>query len=101
MPSMRIVVPHSLTQDEAMGRIRNLLAEVKNDYGDKVTDLRENWTGNGGDFSFKAMGFGLSGTLAVTPSEVEMNGKFPLAALPFKSRIESMIRTRAEQLLAN
>jgi hypothetical protein len=101
MPSMTIAIPHSLTEEEAMGRIKNLLAEVKNDYGDKVTDLRENWTGNGGEFSFKAMGFTLSGTLAVKPNEVVMKGNFPLAALPFKSKIESMIRSRAEQLLAN
>ena len=37
MPSMTIVVPHQLTQEEAMRRIQNLLTEVKRDYGDRVT----------------------------------------------------------------
>ena len=57
MPSMTIVVPHQLTQEEAMRRIQNLLGDVKRDYGDRVTDLKETWSGNSGEFSFKAMGF--------------------------------------------
>jgi len=101
MPSMTIVVPHQLTQEEAMRRIQNLLAEVKRDYGDRVSDLKETWSGNSGEFSFKAMGFSLSGRMDVTPGEVVMKGNYPLAAAPFKGKIESMIRDRAEQLLAS
>ena len=100
MPKMNIVVPHQLTQDEAMTRIKNLLGEVKTDYGDKVTDLREAWSGSRADFAFKAMGFSVSGVLHVKPSEVALTGSLPLAATPFKSKIESTIRTRATQLLA-
>jgi len=100
MPGMTIVVPHQLTQDEAIVRIKRLLGEVKNDYGDKVTDLRETWHDTGGEFAFKAMGFNISGRLQVKPSEVELKGNLPLAALPFKSKIESTIRERATQLLA-
>lgn len=101
MPSMTIVIPHSLTQDEAMGRIKNLLAEVKNDYGNTVTDLQERWTEEGGEFSFRAMGLAVSGTLAVTPSEVQLKGSYPLAATPFKGKIEATIRSRAAALLAD
>ena len=100
MPGMSIVVPHSLTQDQALGRIKGLLATVKTDYGDKVTDLTETWSGNRADFAFKAMGMGVSGTLVVSPGQVELNGKLPFAALPFKGKIEETIRTRATQLLA-
>ena len=101
MPSMTIVIPHQLTPEEAMSRIQNLLGEVKNDYGDRVSDLRETWTDTGGEFSFKAMGFSVSGTLRVKPGEVEMKGNYPLAAIPLKGKIESMIRDRATKLLAN
>ena len=100
MPGMSIVVPHALTQDEALGRIRKLLGEVKSDYGDKVTDLSETWSGNRADFAFKAMGMGVSGNLVVTSNQVELKGNLPFAALPFKGRIEETIRTRANQLLA-
>ena len=100
MPSMTINVPHQLDQDEAMGRIKRLLGEVKNDYGDRVTDLKESWTDTGGEFSFRAMGFSISGKLQVRPNEVELKGNYPLAAIPLKGKIEQTIRERATQLLA-
>lgn len=99
MPSMTITVPHQLSQEEAMGRIKRLLGEVKNDYGDRVTDLKENWTDTGGEFSLRAMGFNISGTLQVKPGEIELKGNYPFAAMPLKGKIESTIRERAEQLL--
>lgn len=99
MPSMTITVLHQLTQDEAMGRIRRLLGEVKSDYGDRVTDLQESWTDTGGEFSFRAMGFNIVGKLRVKPGEVELKGNYPLAAMPIKGKIESTIRARATQLL--
>jgi hypothetical protein len=100
MPSMKIEVPHQLTEAEAMRRIQNLLTEIKRDYGDRVTDLQESWTDSGGTFSFRAMGFAVSGILRSKPGVVELNGDYPLAARPFKGKIEGMIRERAEQLLA-
>lgn len=100
MPSMKIEVPHQLSEDEAMRRIQNLLTDIKRDYGDRVTDLEESWTGSGGQFSFRAMGFSVSGTLRVTPGAVELTGDYPFAARPFKGKIEGMIRERAEQLLS-
>jgi len=101
MPGMKIVVPHTLTVEEAMARIRNLLAGIKRDYGDRVSDLEERWTGDRGEFAFRAMGFAVSGTLHVRSGEVELDGQYPWAAAPFKGKIESMIRDRATQLLSS
>jgi hypothetical protein len=100
MPKMSIVVPHSLTQEEALTRVQRLLGDMKQQYGDQISELNETWSGNRGEFSFKAMGFATSGTLAVTPSQLELDGSLPFAAMPFKSKIESTIRERAQKLLA-
>ena len=99
MPSMNMKIPHQLTPEEAMSRIQRLLTEVKAEHGDRVTDLQESWSGNRGEFAFKAMGFAVSGTLDVRPGEVELNGNYPLAARPFKGRIESLVRDQATRLL--
>ena len=100
MAKLNMAVPHRLTPDEALRRIKTLLGEVKNQFADKISDLREEWSGNTGKFSFSAMGFSVSGTLTVKPSEVELCGNFPFAAMFFKGKIESTIRERAETLLA-
>ena len=102
MPSMTIVVPHQLTQDEAMSRIQNLLSEVKRDYGDRVSDLKETWSGNSGEVLVQG-----DGLLALRPDGRQAGrgrdeGELPAGgAVPFKGKIESMIRERAEQLLAS
>ena len=100
MAKLNIVVPHHLTQDEAVGRIKKLLGEVKSQFADKISELHEEWNGSIGKFSFSAMGFSISGTLAVKPSSVELSGDLPFMASFFKSDIESTIRERAETLLA-
>lgn len=99
MAKLNMTVQHHLTQAEAEKRIKNLLGEVKNQFADKISDLREQWNGPQGTFSFKAMGFDVSGTLTVKSSEVELDGKLPFAAGLFKGKIESKIRERAQQLL--
>ena len=100
MPRMSITVPHSLSRDEALQRIQGLLTDLKTQYADRFDDLQESWSGYDGEFSLRAMGFTVPGTLSVQPSQVEMRGNLPFAVAPFKGRIEQTIRERAERLLA-
>lgn len=100
MARLDMAVSHRLTQDEAVARIKTLLGEVKKQFADKISDLREDWNGNNGKFSFSAMGFSVSGNLVVKPDKVELTGNLPFAASFFKGKIESTIRERAKTLLA-
>ena len=99
MPKFNMTIGHNLSQDEALARIKGLLGEVKTEFADKVSNLKEDWSGNRGIFSFSAMGFNVSGVITVHESGVDLAGKFPFAALPFKGKIEATIRERAEKLL--
>ena len=99
MPKMSMTIPHQLGEQEALARIKGMMGDVKAQYGDKITDLHEEWRGNAGDFSFKAMGFSLAGTLQVRERDVAINGDLPWAAKPFQGTIEATIRERAERLL--
>jgi predicted NBD/HSP70 family sugar kinase len=101
MPRMTIEVPHRLGTAEAKRRIQGLLGEVKSEFGDRITDLRETWTGDRADFSFRAMGFAIAGVLEVETDRVRLSGTYPLAAVPFRGRIEQVIRSRAEALLSD
>jgi hypothetical protein len=100
MAKLNMKFPHQLSQDEALKRTRGLLDDVKNQFAEKVSNLREEWEENTCQFSFSAKGFSVSGTLTVKPSEVELSGDLPWAATFFRGRIESTIRERAEKLLA-
>jgi len=100
MPKMNVSVPHQLDVEEAVRRIKNLVGDMKKQFGDRVTDLKEEWAGNSGQFAFKAMGFDVSGTVQVDSREVRIEGNLPFAASMFKGRIESTIQEKARELLA-
>lgn len=99
MPSISLNVPHALAPEEALKRIKNLVKDMKKKFGDKVTDVEEQWEDMHGTFSFRAMGFTVSGTLDIHDDAVELNGTLPWAALPLRGKIEDTIKEQAEKLL--
>jgi hypothetical protein len=100
MPKIRLSVPHTLGQEEAKKRVANLLAESRVKFGSHVSDVTEAWTGNVDNFSFRAMGFSVSGKLEVQEAQLLVDMDIPFAALPFKGRVESELLAHARQLLA-
>ena len=100
MPKINLTVSHRLSQEEALKRVQGLLEDLRSQYSDQISDLREQWSNNICRFSFSAMGSSVSGTLTVTPSSVELSGDLPWAASLFKGKIESAIKKQAETLLA-
>lgn len=100
MPTISMTIPHQLSEDEALRRIKTLLDQVKSENPGKFSDLHESWSGNRGAFSAAVMGFDVSGRIAVTPSQVELELDVPFAAFPFKASIEETIRQQAERVLS-
>lgn len=77
MPNLKITIPHTLTQTEALTRIQTFLPQLKSQHSDKINDLTETWSGNNCEFSFTVTGFKVSGTLAVEEVEVAIKGEIP------------------------
>jgi len=100
MASLNMTIPFSISQEEALKRIKNLLTETRKEHGDKIDNLKERWDGNVGTFSFTAKGFDISGTLTVQPSTIELNGRIPFAVSLFKGTITNAINEKAAELLA-
>ena len=95
MPKTSIAVDHQLGKDEALSRIKGMLAQVKENYGSQVSDLKENWTDHGGGLSFKAMGFTISGGLSRHAPKGGIDARFPWAGKPLQGTVEAKIRPRA------
>ena len=100
MPSSKVTVQHQLGKEEALRRIKGLLGDAQKQAGDQISDLHEDWTDDGGSYSFKIRGFTVSGSLEVRETDVEIDVDYPLAARPFKGKIEATLRERAQGLLA-
>ena len=99
MPSLEMTINHNLPQEEALKRIKTLLTDTVRDHSDKIQNLQESWAGNEGAFSFRAMGYDISGKLLVNPTTVELKGTIPFAVSLFKGKITSLINEKAEALL--
>jgi len=101
MSSIQVTVHHKLTEHEAMARIQNLVTNLKNEHGDKVSNIEEEWHARSGKFQFSFHGMHLSGTVNLHPGTVEIHGRIPLAVTLFRGKIKDVIREKASELLAN
>ena len=99
MSALNLNIPHDLSQEEALARIKNLLSNLKEEQKDIISEVQENWQGNKCDFSFKAKGFNLSGNMIVNNADVQINSQLPFALSFFKGVISDVISKKAKSLL--
>jgi len=99
MSSIQVTVHHKLTEHEAMARIKNLVTNLKDEHGDKIANIEEEWHARSGKFSFNFHGMHFAGTLSLHPETVEIHGKVPLALSLFRGKIKDVIKEKASELL--
>ncbi len=100
MPNINVSVCYQIPQNEAFTRIQTRIAQMKAQYSNTVSDLRENWSGYDGTFSGSARGFSVSGRILVDPSVVTVEVGLPFIAFAYKGQIEEGIRNELTTLLA-
>jgi len=100
MPRLAMEVVHALGREEAGRRLKEKFSSVKQEHGDQVNDLRDQWEGNTFSFGFKAMGMKVEGTVSVEEDRVTLDAKLPLAAMMFKAKIQRAIREELGTLLS-
>ena len=100
MASLTMNIPHELSQQEALTRIKGMLQKLKEEQKDMITNMKEDWKGETGNFEFTAKGFDLSGIITVQPSSVDIDAKLPFALSFFKGQIKQVIEGKAKELLS-
>lgn len=100
MSKLEMNIPHQLDQTEAQNRIQSLLQKVQLQFGNQVQDLKQDWNGNTGEFSFTVMSMPISGTLTVNANNVALDSKLPMAAAMFQGKIKSVIMEEAKKVLS-
>jgi hypothetical protein len=101
MPKFNVSVPHGLPRDQAVDRLKGFSEKVREDTPVELTDVEENWDNDGNlNFSFKAMGMKISGSVVTSDSEVAVNGDLPFAAAMFRGAIENQIKEKIVEAIA-
>jgi len=96
---MNINIKFFIDKTEALGRIKKLIPELKEEYKGQISDITEKWNGDNADFGFKIMGFSINGIFNISDDNLNISAKLPFAALPFKGTIEKLIREKSNELL--
>ena len=99
MPTLSFAVPHSLSPDEVVSRLKNESLVLRGTLNDHVRDLEEVWEDHELRFRFTAFGMAVKGELRVEPTEVQTKAVVPMAAMLFKGVIEEKVRGRLVELL--
>jgi putative polyhydroxyalkanoic acid system protein len=100
MSKLDITVPHQLPREEAVSRIKGLIANLQQEQKDNIQSVKEEWDENQGQFSFKAKGFEVSGNIVVEDDHVRLTGDLPFMLSFFKDTISNVIKDKAGKLLS-
>ena len=99
MPASDLLIPHALGAEEARKRIAAFAQSVELHPG-WARNIQSSWNDNRGQFSLTIFGMTVSGSVETRADAVQIRVEYPLAARPFKSRIERDILSKGRQLLA-
>lgn len=101
MTHIDIKIPHSIPQEEALRRIKNLLSNLQKEHSGIIKNVQENWSGHEGRFSFSAKGFLVSGKIYVGVDTVRVSSRLPFLLSFYKSAIIRTIEQKGAELLNN
>lgn len=91
MPAFKVNVPHPLSQQDAVDRLKPFVEKITERYKGQVSHSDGSWVDNVLNFTLTTFGFTITGKLAVEESAVQLEGQLPFAALPFRGKIEESI----------
>ena len=101
MAKFNVVVDHQIQRQQAVESLRTFSDHIRKESPVEVSEVEENWYDSGNlNFSFKAMGFTISGSMVTCDQKVTVAGKMPFAALPFRGAIESQIEEKVKEAIS-
>jgi putative polyhydroxyalkanoate system protein len=96
---LKILKRHKSKREIVRDKIQGLVPSLTERFGDSVSGLKHAWQGDDMEFSFRALGFQVKGTVTVSDSDVHLDLRLPFAAKMFEGRIRSAIETELDKLL--
>jgi hypothetical protein len=94
-------IPHDLPPAEVKRRLVEAIAEARTKHADLLRDARETWPNeNQMDFSARALGQTVSGSMRIDPTHVHVTVHLPMLLAMFASKVKPQIEAEAQKLLS-
>src|SRR5882672_608680 len=100
MPTLKMSIPHRLTEEEAIKRVNDLMDRLRANHPDQLSSVNVDWSGKTSSLQFVAKGFHIAGTIHVLPSSINIQAKVPLIVSLYQQKIKDLIEKEAEQLFS-
>jgi hypothetical protein len=97
--TIELSIPHKLSQDEARTRLQNGIADFRRQYGGKLANVEEQWTGNHLDFKFSVMAQRATGRVDVDPDKVKLSIDLPWMLAALAQKIRPQVEQEGRKLL--
>jgi hypothetical protein len=94
-----IKIPYKIAQEEALKRIKDLIARLQQEHYGKIKGVKEHWNGNEGNLSFSARGIQVSGKIYVGVDTVRISSRLPFVLSLYKNTITKTIWAKGNELL--
>ena len=95
---MRIAIEHHTTKEKAKKIVESRLKNAERQYGHMAADFDYEWHGYTLHLKAKAKGLSVKGTVEITDTDVIVDGKIPLLAKPFESKIRHAVEREGESM---
>ena len=94
-----VMIPHSLGKEEATRRLKTGIGRLHEQFGDKITQIEDTWTGDHLDFRVSALGQGVTGGLDVMDDSVRLEVQLPWVLSIFAEKAKGLIQKQGTLML--
>jgi len=98
MPKIELHHRTSLSISEIKEKAEKLINDALDEFRDKISGVQQQWRENILFFSFRAMGFSVSGEAEARDNLIIVRAKLPFAAGMFKNKIRGKFEEKAREL---
>jgi hypothetical protein len=94
-----VSIPHQLGRDEARARLKSGAERLRAQFGGQVAQVQETWQDYHAEFTFSAMGQGISGRMDVEEHAIKLAVDLPWVLAVLADKIKGKLQTEGRKLL--
>jgi len=94
-----VTIPHKLTKEEAIRRLKTGFGNVRSTIGEKFVMLTDDWTGDHLDFRASLLGQTTSGTVDVGEHYVRLEIQLPWMLALLANKAKTIVKKQGQLML--
>jgi Putative polyhydroxyalkanoic acid system protein (PHA_gran_rgn) len=94
-----VTIPHKLTKEEAVRRLKKGFGDVRSTVGEKFVVLTDDWTGDHLDFRASLLGQTTTGTVDVGEHSVRLEIQLPWMLALLANKAKAIVQKQGQLML--